>query len=76
MNLEINATNKEIKIVEANGKKIFLPKKLNLTSPGKRPIPNFSNQGSKEENTISTRKIITNQRIIDIPNGVNTYIWS
>jgi len=74
MNLEIIATHKEIKIVEANGKNIFLPKKLNLTSPGRRPIPNFSNQGSKEENTISTRKMITNHRIIELPNGVNTYI--
>jgi len=74
MNLEINATHKEIKIVEANGRNIFLPKKQNLTSPGKRPIPNLSNQGSKEENTISTRKMITNHRIINIPNGVNAYI--
>jgi hypothetical protein len=74
MNLEINATHIEIKIVEANGRKIFLPKKLNLTSPGKRPIPNLSNHGSKEENTISTRKMITNHRIIKIPNGVNAYI--
>jgi hypothetical protein len=74
MNLEINATNKEIKMVDANGKNIFLPKRLNLTSPGKRPMPNLSSQGSKEENTISTRKMITNHRIIGIPNGVNTYI--
>jgi hypothetical protein len=74
MNLEINATNKEIKMVDANGKNIFLPKRLNLTSPGKRPMPNLSSQGNKEENTISTRKMITNHRIIDIPNGVNTYI--
>ena len=74
MNLEINATNKEIKIVDANGKNIFLPKRLNLTSPGKRPMPNLSSQGSNEENTISTRKMITNHRIIKIPNGVNTYI--
>jgi hypothetical protein len=64
MNLEIKATNKAIKIVEANGKNIFLPKRLNLTSPGKRPMPNFSSQGSKEENTISTKKMITNHRII------------
>ena len=74
MNLEINATNKEIKIVDANGKNIFLPKRLNLTSPGKWPMPNLSSQGSNEENTISTRKMITNHRIIWIPNGVNTYI--
>jgi hypothetical protein len=74
MNLEINATHKEIKIVEANGRNIFLPKKLNLTSPGKRPIPNLSNQGSKEENAISARKMIINHRIINIPNGVNAYI--
>jgi hypothetical protein len=64
MNLEINATNKEIKIVDANGRNIFLPKRLNLTSPGKRPIPNLCSQGSKEENTISTKKMITNHRII------------
>jgi hypothetical protein len=74
MNLEINVTNKAIKIVDANGKNIFLPKRLNLTSPGKRPTPNFSSQGSKEEKTTSTRKMITNHRIIKIPNGVNTYI--
>ena len=74
MNLEINATNKEIKIVDANGKNIFLPKRLNLTSPGKRPMPNLSSQGSNEENTISTRKMITNHLIIWISNGVNTYI--
>jgi hypothetical protein len=34
-NLEISATTKEIKMVDAKGRNIFLPKKLNLTSPGK-----------------------------------------
>ena len=53
----------EMRIVEANGRNIFLPKILNLKSPGKRPIPSFSNQGSAEANTISVRKITNSQRI-------------
>ena len=53
----------EIKMVEANGSNIFLPKILNLKSPGKRPIPSFSSQGSAEANTISVRKITNSQRI-------------
>ena len=53
----------EIKMVEANGSNIFLPKILNLKSPGKRPIPSLSSQGSAEANTISVRKITNSQRI-------------
>ena len=53
----------EMRMVEANGKNIFLPKILNLKSPGKRPIPSFSSQGSREASTINVRKIINSQRI-------------
>jgi hypothetical protein len=53
----------EMRIVEANGRNIFLPKILNLKSPGKRPIPSLSSQGSAEASTMSVIKITNNQRI-------------
>jgi hypothetical protein len=49
-------------MVEANGRKISLPKSRKRTSPGMRPMPNFSNQGKADENTNNTRKIIISQR--------------
>jgi hypothetical protein len=54
-------------IVEAKGKEKILPNNLNRKSPGKRPIPNFSNQGSSAEMTIKPTKITTTQRIITSP---------
>ncbi len=52
-------------MVDANGKKKVLPKILNLRSPGKRPAPSFSSQGSKELNTTKAKKIVKSQRNID-----------
>ena len=49
-------------MVDANGKKKVLPKILNLRSPGKRPTPSFSSQGSRELNTTKARKIVKSQR--------------
>jgi hypothetical protein len=63
-------------MVEANGRNIFLPKKRNLTSPGRCPIPNRSSHGNNEENTINTRNMIINQRIIDSSMVVNTHFYS
>jgi hypothetical protein len=57
-------TAKEIKIVEEKGRVNIFPNNLKRRSPGNRPIPSFSNQGSKAENTINAIKIITTQRII------------
>ncbi len=67
MKRDISATTREIKIVDANGRNIFLPKRLNRTSPGKLPIPNRSNHGKSEENTINTRNMMINHRIIYDP---------
>jgi hypothetical protein len=58
-------TTTESKMVEANGKEICLPSSLKRKSPGKRPMPNFSSQGSSLEKTINTTKITTTQRIIE-----------
>lgn len=63
-------------MVDAKGRNIFLPKRLNLTSPGSRPIPSRSNHGSNEENTINTRNMIINQRIIGYTMVVNTHFYS
>jgi hypothetical protein len=52
------------KIVDANGKENTLPNNLKRTSPGRRPIPNFSSHGSNAENTMIAIKITTTQRII------------
>jgi hypothetical protein len=41
-----------------------LPKILNLRSPGNRPTPNFSSQGSMELNITKARKIVKSQRNI------------
>jgi hypothetical protein len=50
--------------VEAKGRMMFLPNSRKRKSPGKRPIPNFSNQGKAAGNTISARKMTRNQRNI------------
>jgi hypothetical protein len=54
------------KIVEANGSEKWRPNNVKRTSPGKRPTPNFSSQGSNWEKITSARKITNTQRIIFI----------
>lgn len=49
-------------MVEAKGKEKLRPNNLKRTSPGKRPIPSFSSQGSKLENTTTARKMVNTQR--------------
>jgi hypothetical protein len=69
VDLQINRAIRKIisdsRMVDANGKKKVLPKILNLRSPGKRPTPSFSSQGSKELNTTKARKIVKSQRNMD-----------
>jgi len=68
IDLQINRAIRKItsdsKMVDANGKKKVLPKILNLRSPGNRPTPNFSSQGSMELNITKARKIVKSQRNI------------
>jgi hypothetical protein len=63
----ISKTNIESKIVDANGKEKTRPRNLNRKSPGKRPMPSFSSQGSKNENTINATKITKTHLIIARP---------
>ena len=51
-------------MVDMNGKENTLPNNLNRTSPGKRPTPSFSSQGSNAENTSTPIKMTNTQRII------------
>jgi len=67
INRAIKKTTAEIRIVEENGKQNDCPKRVNRTSPGKRPTPNFFNQGSNVENTIKPIKMARTHRIIFIP---------
>jgi hypothetical protein len=57
-------TASEIKMVEEKGRVNTFPNNLKRKSPGNRPIPSFSNQGSKAENTVNAIKITATQRII------------
>ncbi len=49
-------------MVEAKGKEKLRPNSLKRKSPGKRPMPSFSSQGNKLENTTTTKKIVNSQR--------------
>jgi hypothetical protein len=51
-------------IVDANGKKMVFPNSVNRMSPGKRPTPNFSSQGSAAEKMTRAIKIVRVQRIM------------
>lgn len=51
-------------MVEANGNEKMRPNSLKRRSPGKRPMPNFSSQGSKAEKIINAKNITTTQRIM------------
>jgi hypothetical protein len=64
INRATRRTISEIKIVEANGKEKMRPNSLKRTSPGKRPMPNFSSHGNKAEKIINAKNITSTQRII------------
>jgi hypothetical protein len=57
-------TTVDSRIVEANGRKKVLPNSVKRISPGKRPIPSFSSQGSAVEKTMSAMKMARVQRIM------------
>lgn len=53
--------------VDANGRNMLRPNRLNRISPGKRPRPSFSSHGKKADSTIRATKIVNTQRIIVAP---------